>query len=793
MTLKTLGGLGLAGSSFARPKPLLLLAYLSLEGPQERRHLAELFWPKNADALNSLSVALSRLRSGVPGAVEADEVRVWTPLDSDAKALLQALERREYATAIALYEGAFVEGVDELEVELEEWVLERREGIAKEMLGAYLHQGELEAAKGRFETATRQAESAFGLKHLIDIEPETLRRLYPLLLLSASPKSAEVRQLAAAEGIQLNQTPAEARAQFQSNLLGREAELSKLSALPPGHWLWLRGGAGMGKTVLLQSLEGTYLLGRMGLPYATLEPLLGNALGEGEELLLRKLAKLEGTLLLDNWEHTDPESQNLLRRLRGLRPNLRVVLASRQDPPFEVDELLELAPLKPEALSAHPGAFEATGGLPALVGAYLRGEPMGGALETRLRGLDKPTREVGLALALLDEPDLALVRRALGLGAAEMAAALDGLWAAGLMERSGQLRVRQALLDWLGPQQTLAAGLAVRLARLLASAREGIAAYPLWDKAKLLWEEGDTPKVQESYIAWAKELLRRGFPARAVEALEKAPKGREVQFWLVRCLERGGRYPEAIALLQNESSDLDMLALKGNLYWRLGEPALAEQAASKALHGSIFARAEALNVLGNVSLDAGNFDEAQKKFNRAVALFRTINEPIRLGESLNNTAIAQTELGENAEKIFQEALQASTDPILRARVYTNLGKTFEKNGEFEKAERAYKEALQIAETTGTNGNAAKAWNNLGVLHHVSGKHQQAREAYENAISLARLEEESFLLATVLANLSELTNNFEALQEALIILDKTGNAVLAQRFRERMTTMSNPMK
>ena len=36
MQLRTLGGLGLAGADFARPKPLLLLAYLALEGPQER-------------------------------------------------------------------------------------------------------------------------------------------------------------------------------------------------------------------------------------------------------------------------------------------------------------------------------------------------------------------------------------------------------------------------------------------------------------------------------------------------------------------------------------------------------------------------------------------------------------------------------------------------------------------------------------------------------------------------------------------------------------------------------------
>ncbi len=44
MLLRTLGGLKLEGSDFTRPKPLLLLAYLALEGPKERRFLSELSW-----------------------------------------------------------------------------------------------------------------------------------------------------------------------------------------------------------------------------------------------------------------------------------------------------------------------------------------------------------------------------------------------------------------------------------------------------------------------------------------------------------------------------------------------------------------------------------------------------------------------------------------------------------------------------------------------------------------------------------------------------------------------------
>ncbi len=95
MQLRTLGGLKLEGAAFSRPKPLLLLAYLALEGPQERRHLGELFWPGPNYALRNLSTVLTRLKEAASDVVEGDGVRIWTTLTCDAQLLLTALEKRE--------------------------------------------------------------------------------------------------------------------------------------------------------------------------------------------------------------------------------------------------------------------------------------------------------------------------------------------------------------------------------------------------------------------------------------------------------------------------------------------------------------------------------------------------------------------------------------------------------------------------------------------------------------------------------------------------------------------------
>lgn len=62
--LHTLGRLQLAAPGspeqplFTGPKPLLLLAYLAIEGPMTRRHLGELFYAGHPDRLDNVSATI---------------------------------------------------------------------------------------------------------------------------------------------------------------------------------------------------------------------------------------------------------------------------------------------------------------------------------------------------------------------------------------------------------------------------------------------------------------------------------------------------------------------------------------------------------------------------------------------------------------------------------------------------------------------------------------------------------------------------------------------------------------
>ena len=91
MMLTLLGGLELEGSSFGRPKPLVLLAYLSLEGARDRRHLAQLFWPQAASSAGSLSKALGQLRQGAGEAIRNDGATLHSLIETDVHHFLTAL------------------------------------------------------------------------------------------------------------------------------------------------------------------------------------------------------------------------------------------------------------------------------------------------------------------------------------------------------------------------------------------------------------------------------------------------------------------------------------------------------------------------------------------------------------------------------------------------------------------------------------------------------------------------------------------------------------------------------
>jgi hypothetical protein len=203
--LHTLGGLLLGGTSFTRPKPLLLLTYLSLEGPQSRRHIAELFWPNAGDHMNSLTVALTQIRQAAPDLIETDDTHLKTSVESDAKQFLAALEQQDYTKALELYRGTFLDGffLKDWGEELEEWVYAKRERMALEVRKLLLKTAEAAMAQGRVNEAGQWAERAYTLVGAPSLEPDELAGLHDLLLVGESSLVTQLQKEAEELGVEL--------------------------------------------------------------------------------------------------------------------------------------------------------------------------------------------------------------------------------------------------------------------------------------------------------------------------------------------------------------------------------------------------------------------------------------------------------------------------------------------------------------------------------------------------------------------------------------------------------------
>ena len=215
MQLRTLGALELEGAPFRHPKPLLLLAYLTREGPQPRKRVAALFWPASTDPLNRLSVMLSRLRKNLPGAVWTDGESVGTALPSDVDRLDAALVQEHWGEVAQIYRGAFLANLymRGLSVEVDDWIADTADAIARRVGLAYVNAAEAALRDRLRERAMAFAELAAGVTPCA-LEGHELERLYAILLAAGSAEAAVVRREARGWDLDLAPSPTEARARL---------------------------------------------------------------------------------------------------------------------------------------------------------------------------------------------------------------------------------------------------------------------------------------------------------------------------------------------------------------------------------------------------------------------------------------------------------------------------------------------------------------------------------------------------------------------------------------------------
>jgi predicted ATPase len=384
MYLKTLGGLTLTPGDFRRPKPLLLLAYLAVEGAKEKRHLYELFWPGATDPANSLRTVIKLFRQVNTELLESDEHTVKATVENDFTRLQSIISELEVDNLSEVYKGEFLQGfsLPDWSSELEEWVYSTRDFIAARVRGAFIRVAEREAAKGKFTEAAQWAEKAYGLSK--DQDPEDLERLYPLLLAGESALSSEVKKQAREYGIELTFSRDKAKTRYfvstpegstetrsipnnlpraKTSFIGRDPELVEVGQMlgqANVRLITLLGPGGMGKTRLALQLaygqlqevhfvDGVYFVALDTLtqseqiPLAIAQTLGLNLQSKDEPLTVVKSAigNKYMLLVLDNFEQL-MDGVLMLSELLESCPNLTLLVTSRERLNLEEEFVLTL-------------------------------------------------------------------------------------------------------------------------------------------------------------------------------------------------------------------------------------------------------------------------------------------------------------------------------------------------------------------------------------------------------------------------------------------------------------------
>jgi tetratricopeptide (TPR) repeat protein len=259
--LRTLGGLSLEGASLTRPKPLLMLAYVCIEGPVTRRELSDVFFRDADDARDSLSTALAHLRR--PGAVERlPGERIASLVPCDATELLRDFDAYRYDAVLRAYGGPFLDGIDvPLGLDLETWLFATREAIARRVRAAAIHRARSHLAEGQHDEARRLAALAVHLRGAPELDVDELASSLPVLERLGLPEAAQLRELGESYGVDLERPTAGGVERTRiatvprrnTAFLGRRDELRALEDLlrdPDTRLLTLFGLGGVGKTRL---------------------------------------------------------------------------------------------------------------------------------------------------------------------------------------------------------------------------------------------------------------------------------------------------------------------------------------------------------------------------------------------------------------------------------------------------------------------------------------------------------------------------------------------------------------
>jgi len=182
---------------------------------------------------------------------------------------------------------------------------------------------------------------------------------------------------------------------------------------------------------------------------------------------------------------------------------------------------------------------------------------------------------------------------------------------------------------------------------------------------------------------------------------------------------------------------------------------------------------ELINLLGVISLQQRNFNDAITQINKAISINSNHHA------LYNNLGVAYKEIEnyKDAIKNFNKAIQLNPD---YAEAYNNLGIIFKKKYQYKESYNNYEKAIRL------NPNYAEAYNNLGLLYQDIKNFKKSIinfskaiklknnyiDAYKNRANIYSLEKEHLLAIKDYNKLKTLEPDKENIYESLIFFNKS---------------------
>jgi CHAT domain-containing protein/Tfp pilus assembly protein PilF len=183
----------------------------------------------------------------------------------------------------------------------------------------------------------------------------------------------------------------------------------------------------------------------------------------------------------------------------------------------------------------------------------------------------------------------------------------------------------------------------------------------------------------------------------------------------------------------------------------------------------------ALNYLGSVYRNLGQYARALEFFLQSLAIARFIGDSAGVGTALSNIGTVYHNLGQypKALEFFLQSLAIArfvSDKAGEGRALNNIGLVYGSQSQYATALQFYQQANAIATAVGNKAEEGRTLNNIGLVYCSQGQYATGLQFYQQANAIARAVGDKAGEGTMLSNIGLtylLTGNFAEAETVLL--------------------------